>query len=167
MHDSNSRHHHSTQIKASIRLPPPSKGPWQTRQRWWPFLTFCPGLYLLILLPRHSLCLSLSSIHCSSLCGRVPCRGWMTGSAMVTILHTNCISMFACGTITTRSVTRKPLFSHAALQRTVKKSRALVILWKFSLILQENSQQVPEFLFKNYKLEATFVRVASLIINKW
>lgn len=36
-------------------------------------LTFWPDPYLLILLPLHTLCLSLSSIHCSSLYGRVPC----------------------------------------------------------------------------------------------
>lgn len=36
-------------------------------------LTFWLDPYLLILLPRHTLCLSLSSIHCSSLYGCVPC----------------------------------------------------------------------------------------------
>lgn len=36
-------------------------------------LTFWPDPYLLILLPLHTLCFSLSSIHCSSLYGRVPC----------------------------------------------------------------------------------------------
>lgn len=38
-----------------------------------PALTFYPDLYPLIFLPCHTLRLSLSSIHCSSRCGYVPC----------------------------------------------------------------------------------------------
>lgn len=47
-------------------------------------LTFWPDLYLLNLLPRHTLRLSLSSIHCSSLYGYVPCG--KTGGNTITFI---------------------------------------------------------------------------------
>lgn len=49
-------------------------------------LTFWLDPYLLILLPRHTLCLSLSSIHCSSLYGCVPC-----GEIIINLTDQNCI----------------------------------------------------------------------------